>query len=129
MTDASRVFISSPKPCEAASLPALRALVDSLATRPPSEARDLLQLDFLIRKYPAAARMSLQRSQRAHSDPPTPPQGWSSTLDTGGLPLWRWAGGQVCVATGDTDQLRFLGVALRRFDEMTAEELDAFLRG
>jgi hypothetical protein len=33
------------------------------------------------------------------------------------------------VATGDTDQLRFLAVALRRFDEMTAEELDAYLRG
>ncbi|MFL6053764.1 MAG: hypothetical protein ACJ72W_12740 [Actinoallomurus sp.] len=47
-----------------------------------------------------------------------PPQGWSSVLDTGGLPLWRWAGGQVCVATGDTDQFRFLAVALRRFDEM-----------
>ncbi|WP_433175900.1 hypothetical protein [Actinoallomurus sp. CA-150999] len=112
------------------SLPALRALVDSLAARPPSEARELLRLDFLIRKYPAAARMSLQRSQRAHTDLlPVPPQGWSSALDTGGLPLWRRAGGQVCVATSDIDQLRFLGVALSRFDEMTAEELDTYLRG
>ncbi|GAA4612567.1 hypothetical protein GCM10023195_54000 [Actinoallomurus liliacearum] len=111
------------------SLPGLRALVDSLAAHPPSEARALLHLDFLIRKYPAAARMSLQRRQRADTDPPTPPQGWSPVLDTGGLPLWRWAGGQVCVATTDTDQLRYLAVALRRFDEMTPEELHAYLRG
>ncbi|MEV0405618.1 hypothetical protein [Actinoallomurus sp. NPDC050550] len=111
------------------SLPALRALVDSLATHPPSEARELLRLDFLVRKYPAAARMSVQRSQRAHIDLPEPPQEWTSTLDTGGLPLWRWSGGPVCVATRDTDQLRFLEVALKRFDEMTAEELHAYLRG
>ncbi|MCO5969120.1 hypothetical protein [Actinoallomurus soli] len=57
---------------------------DSLARRPPSEARELLQLDFLVRKYPAAARMSLQRRQRADADLPAPPQGWSAVLDTGG---------------------------------------------
>ncbi|WP_433175397.1 hypothetical protein [Actinoallomurus sp. CA-150999] len=111
------------------SLPALRALVDSLAAHPASEARELLRLDFLVRKYPAAARMSLQRRQRTDADLPTPPQEWSSALDTGGLPLWRWAGGQVCVATADTDQLCFLAVALRRFDEMTAKELAAYLLG
>ncbi|MCO5967513.1 hypothetical protein [Actinoallomurus soli] len=110
------------------SLPALRALVDSLATRSPSEARELLHLDFLVRKYPAAARMSLQRRQRTHPELPAPP-GWSSVSDTGGLPLWRWAGGPVCVATTDPDQLRFLEVALARFDEMTAEELHAYLHG
>ncbi|MCO6009814.1 hypothetical protein NE236_33065 [Actinoallomurus purpureus] len=54
------------------SLAVLRALVDSLAARSPSEARDLLQLDFLIRRYPAAARMSLQRRQRAQPDPAEP---------------------------------------------------------
>jgi hypothetical protein len=109
------------------SLPALRALVDSLATRSASEARELLQLDFLIRKYPAAARMSLQRRQRGRPDLPAPP-GWSPASDTGGVPLWRWAGpGNVCVATTDTDQLRFLQVALARFDELTAEELHAYL--
>ncbi|GAB3962491.1 hypothetical protein GCM10029978_018100 [Actinoallomurus acanthiterrae] len=111
------------------SLPALRALVDLLAAHPPSEARELLRLDFLVRKYPAAARMSLQRRQRADADLSVPPQEWSAVLDAGGLPLWRWAGGRVRVATADTDQLRFLAVALRRFDEMTAEELDAYLRG
>ncbi|MEV5752459.1 hypothetical protein AB0L00_31975 [Actinoallomurus sp. NPDC052308] len=110
------------------SLPALRALVDSLTAHPPSEARELLRLDFLVRKYPAAARMSLQRRQRTHPDLPVPPPGWSPVLDTGGLPLWQWVGGQVCVATGDTDQLRYLAVALRRFDEMTAEEFQAYLR-
>jgi hypothetical protein len=111
------------------SLPALRALVDSLAARPPSEARELLRLDFLVREYPAAARMSLQRRQRTHADLPSPPPGWSSVPDTGGLPLWRWTGGQICVATADTEQLRYLAVALRRLDEMTADELDAYLRG
>jgi hypothetical protein len=111
------------------SLPGLRALVDSLAAHPPSEAKALLHLDFLVRKYPAAARMSLQRWQRAGADPPVPPQGWSSVLDTGGLPLWRWAGGQVCVATTDTDQLRYLAVALNRFDAMTAEALHTYLHG
>jgi hypothetical protein len=110
------------------SLPALRALVDSLATRSPSEARELLHLDFLIRNYPAAARMSLQRRQRVEPELPAPPR-WSPVPDTGGLPLWRWAGGQVCVATADLDQLRFLELALARFDEMTADELHACLHG
>ncbi|GAA4626416.1 hypothetical protein GCM10023196_034590 [Actinoallomurus vinaceus] len=110
------------------SLSTLRALVDSLATRSPSAANELLQLDFLVRKYPAAARKSLQLQQRARTDLPAPP-GWSPTPDVDGLPLWRWAGGQVCVATGDIDQLRFLGVALARFDEMTAEELHTYLQG
>ncbi|GAA4624535.1 hypothetical protein GCM10023196_025060 [Actinoallomurus vinaceus] len=31
------------------------------------------------------------------------------------------------MATGDTDQLRFLGMALARFDEMTADELRSYL--
>ncbi|GAA0321721.1 hypothetical protein GCM10010151_09390 [Actinoallomurus spadix] len=110
------------------SLPALRALVDSLAACSPSEARELLHLDFLVRKYPAAARMSLQRRQRTHPETPAPP-GWSSVLDTGGLPLWRWARGPVCAATTDPDQLRFLEVAMARFDEMTAEELHTYLDG
>lgn len=33
------------------------------------------------------------------------------------------------MATGDIDQLRFLGAALGRFDRMTAEEFHAYLRG
>ncbi|GAA4624539.1 hypothetical protein GCM10023196_025080 [Actinoallomurus vinaceus] len=70
--------------------------------------------------------MSLQRRQRAQADLPTLPE-WSPVPDTGGLPLRRWADGPVCVATGDTDQLRFLGVALARFDEMTADELHSYL--
>jgi hypothetical protein len=31
------------------------------------------------------------------------------------------------VATGDIDQLRFIGATLARFDQMTAEELHAYL--
>ena len=49
--------------------------------------------------------------------------------DVDGIPAWRWDDGVVCVATGDLDQLRYIGVALRRFDRMTAGELHAFLRG
>ncbi|MEV0404119.1 hypothetical protein [Actinoallomurus sp. NPDC050550] len=108
------------------SLPALRELVDSLAKRSPSEARELLQLDFLIRRYPAAAWTSLQRRQRTQAALPALPK-WSPAPDTGGRPLWRWADGQVCVANGDIDQLRFLDVALARFDETTADELHTYL--
>jgi hypothetical protein len=36
---------------------------------------------------------------------------------------------KVCVGGTDIDQLRFLGVALARFGQMTAEELRAYLRG
>lgn len=42
-------------------------------------------------------------------------------------PLWQWADGRVRVATGDIDQLRFIGATLARFDQMTAEELHAYL--
>ena len=49
--------------------------------------------------------------------------------DVDGSPGWRWRGGPVYVATGDLDQLRFLGVALRHFDRMTAEQLRAYLEG
>lgn len=110
------------------SLPELRRLIDSLASRSASESRELLRLDFLVRKYPAAARMSLRRVQPAPARGPAPP-GWSPAGDADGVPLWRWHGGDVRVATGDLDQLRFLGVALARFDRMTAEELHAYLRG
>lgn len=110
------------------SLPALRALIDSLTARPASEARDLLHLDRLVRRYPAAARTSLHLRERPPTDVPVPP-GWSPTWDLDALPLWRWSGGRLCVATGDMDQLRFLGVALDRFDRMTAEQLHTYLRG
>lgn len=109
------------------SLPALRELIDSLAGRSASEASDLLRLDVLVRKYPAAARTSLCLAQRSPDAPPAP-AGWSSVPDPGGLPWWRWAGGRICVATGDMDQLRFIGAALDRFDQMTAEELHAHVR-
>lgn len=57
------------------------------------------------------------------------PPGWSPTCGLGGLPLWRWSGGSLCVATGDMDQLRFIGVALGRFDRMTADEPHTYPRG
>jgi hypothetical protein len=108
------------------SVSTLRKLIESLTARPPSVSAELLHLDFLVRKYPAAARMSVQLP-RIPVDLPAPP-GWSPASDLNGVPLWRWHGGRpVYVATGDLDQLRFLGVALSRFDRMTAGELRAYL--
>lgn len=110
------------------SLAALRELIGSPAARSPSAAGELLRLDHLVRKYPAAARMSLRLRQRVAAGSSAPP-GWSPMPDVDGIPAWRWDDGVVCVATGDLDQLRYIGVALRRFDRMTADELHAFLRG
>lgn len=97
------------------SLPALRALIDSLAAPPASEARELLYLDRLVRRYPAAARTSLHLWERPPTDVPIP-AGWSPAWDLQGLPLWRRTGRRLCVATGDIDRLRFIGTALDRFD-------------
>lgn len=47
--------------------------------------------------------------------------------DVDGIPLWQWNGEPVYAATRDTDQLIFLGAALARFDEMSAEEFHAFI--
>ncbi len=110
------------------SLPGLRALIDSLSSQGPSEACELIRLDRLVRRYPAAARMSLRQVEPTLAERPAPP-GWAAVRDVGGLPPWRWAGGAVCVATRDEDQLRYLGVALEHFDRMTAEQLHAYLRG
>lgn len=110
------------------SLPALRALIDSLAAPPASEARELLHLDRLVRTYPAAARTSLHLWERAPTHVPVP-HGWSPTWDLQGLPLWRRSANRIRVATGDMDQLRYRGVALDRFDRMTAEQLHAYLHG
>ncbi len=109
------------------SLPALRALIDSLAARSPSEASELLQLDFLVRKYPAAARTSLRLLLRSGIRVQAPGE-WSRRAEIDGVPLWRWGNEPVYMATTDMDQLRYVGVALRRFDAMTAEELRAYLR-
>lgn len=120
--------MSTPEERLVRSLPALRALIDSLAARSPSEARELLQLDFLVRRYPGAARMSLRLLQPVPIGAAAPP-GWAPAPDVDGIPGWRWRGGTVHVATGDLDQLRFVGVALRHFDRMTAEQLRAYLEG
>lgn len=125
--------MSTPEDRLIRSLPALRALIDSLAAHPSSEAHELLQLDHLVRKYPAAARESLRLRQRRRpvpwiADEPELPE-WASVSDIGGVPLRRWREGPVYVATRDLDQLRFIAVALRHFDRMTAEELRAYLQG
>ncbi|MEV5708791.1 hypothetical protein [Actinoallomurus sp. NPDC052274] len=54
--------------------------------------------------------------------------GWARVgNDVNGIPLWQWKGEPVYAATRDTDQLLFLGAALVRFDEMSAEEFHAFI--
>lgn len=110
------------------SLPVLRELIDSLASRSPSEAGELLRLDFLVRKYPAAARTSLRLLARSQIGVQAPAC-WSRRGEIGGVPLWRWGDEPVYLATGDMGRLCFVGVALRRFDAMSAEELHRYLRG
>lgn len=101
--------------------------VDELGLPAVTAACELLQLDRLIRRYPAAARKALAL-HRPTPDHPTPPPGWKRTGDLGGLPLWQWTTGRpVYLATRDTDQLRYLGTALSRFDTMTAEQLRTYL--
>ncbi|GAA0352302.1 hypothetical protein NE235_32415 [Actinoallomurus spadix] len=110
------------------SLSTLRELVGTLTEETPSASAELLQLDRLIRRYPAAAALSLRLSQRVPAGLPAPP-GWSAAANVNGVPLWQWHGGTMYVATTDLDQLHFLGVALSRFDRMTAEQLRAYVEG
>lgn len=110
------------------SLSGLRALVDSLASRSPSEAEDLLRLDSLVRRYPAAARTSLRLLTRSQVRVPAP-CAWVRSGEIGGVPLWRWGDEAVYLATGDMDQLRFTGAALRHFDLMSADELRRYIDG
>ncbi len=56
------------------------------------------------------------------------PPGWVRVPgDADGIPLWQWQGEPVYAATRDMDQLRFIGAALTRFDEMDAEEFHHFV--
>lgn len=58
---------------------------------------------------------------------PVPP-GWIRVPDNAGdVPLWQWHDEPVYVATRDMDQLRFIGAALVRFDQMSAEEFHEFV--
>lgn len=118
--------MSTPEERLVCSVRALRAVVDSLAAGSASEASELLRLDFLVRRYPSTARMSLRLLHSVPAAAAAPP-GWAAAPDVDGVPGWRWRGGSVYVATGDLDQLRFLDAALRHFDRMTAEELRASL--
>ncbi len=103
------------------------AAVDEFGLPAVTSACELLQLDRLVRRYPAAARKALALHRPAPDHTGAVPN-WTRTGDINGLPLWRWTGGRpVYLATGDTDQLRYVGVALSRFDAMTAEELRAYL--
>ncbi|MCO5998236.1 hypothetical protein [Actinoallomurus rhizosphaericola] len=108
------------------SLSRLRELVGALTEETPSTSAELLQLDRLIRKYPAAAALGLRLAQRIPADLPAPP-GWSAAASLNGILLWQWHGGTPYVATADLDQLHFLGVSLSRFDRMTAEQLRAYV--
>lgn len=56
------------------------------------------------------------------------PDGWVRVPgEADGVPLWQWQDQPVYAATRDMDQLLFLGAALARFDEMSAEEFHEFV--
>lgn len=108
------------------SISAFYAALDESGLPALTAACELLQLDRLVRRYPAAARkaLALHRPTLDHEESI---QGWTRTGTVNALPLWQWTGGQpIYLATGDLDQLRFVGVALSRFDEMTADQLHAY---
>lgn len=111
------------------SVETLYRFIDSRGLPAVSEACALMQLDRLVRRYPAAARKSLGLLRRTRPCFPDEVPGWYAVpAPDEDLPVWMRADGTLYVATGDADLLRYLGVALRRFDRMTAEELHAYLR-
>lgn len=69
-----------------------------------------------------SAKKGLPMSER-------PPAGWTRITVDGDVPLWNRDGAPVYVATRDTDLLLFLGVALRRFQEMEPREFVEFVTG
>jgi hypothetical protein len=81
---------------------------------------------------PDIERITVRIPARPLTEQPyTAPSGWVRVLradgDPDGVPLWRWRHGPCYVATRDMDQLRFLGAALTRFEQMTGPELRAFV--
>jgi hypothetical protein len=105
---------------------------------------EIAQLKILVGKYPGHAssnwpnrcrrRVTVRLGKRCKGGQTRclslgrSPSGWVRVGDdVSGIPLWQWNGEPVYAATRDTDQLRFLGAALARFDEMSAEEFHAFM--
>lgn len=111
------------------SVEALHHFIDVRGLPAVSEAFALMQLDRLVRRYPAAARKSLQLLRRVEPPTASHPPGWCAvSAPDEDVPVWMRADGTLYVATGDMDLLRFADAALRRFDRMRADELRAYLR-
>ncbi len=111
------------------SVETLYRFIDTRGLPAVSEACALMQLDRLVRRYPAAARKSLGLLRRVRPCFPDGVPGWYAvSAPDEDLPVWMRADGTVYVATGDADLLRYIGAALRRFDRMSADELRAYLR-
>ncbi len=112
------------------SVETLYAFIDAQGLPAVSEACALMQLDRLVRRYPAAARMSLRLLRRIPRPAPAGLADWLAvSAPDEEVPVWMRADGSVYVATEDADLLRFLAAALARFDAMTADELRAYLTG
>lgn len=112
------------------SVATLYALIDAQGIPAVSEACALMQLDRLVRRYPAAARMSLRLLRRLPHRPPPGLPGWLAVAAPDEeVPVWMRADGSVYVATQDADLLRFIAASLTRFDTMTAADLHAHLAG
>ena len=110
------------------SVETLYRFIDTRGLPAVSEACALMQLDRLVRRYPAAARKSLGLLRRIRRFPDEVPGWYAVSAPDEDLPVWMRADGSLYLATGDADLLRYLGAALRRFDRMTADELRAYLR-
>jgi hypothetical protein len=57
---------------------------------------------------------------------PVPPH-WTRAGELNGVPLWRWKNEPFHAATGDMDQLLFIGAALACFDHMSGEEFQRYV--
>ena len=120
----------SPRPDERLlrSVRTLYACIDAQGLPAVSEACALMQLDRLVRRYRAAARMSLRLLRRVPRHTPGDLRGWLAVqAPDEDVPVWMRADGSVYVATEDADLLRFVAAALDRFDTVAAERVDSLM--
>jgi hypothetical protein len=97
------------------SVETMYAFIDMYGLPAVSEACALMQLDRLVRRYPAAARMSLRLLRRIPRHAPPGLPGWFAvSAPDEDVPVWMRADGSVYVATEDPGLLRLIAAALTR---------------